>query len=259
MNPMRLASWNVNGIRPTLKRGELGDWLASSAPDVVGFQEVKATPDQVDGQVWESLGYEAWWHPAERPGYSGALLLSRVQPRSVQLGLGFPDIDSEGRVIMAEFDSFTLLTAYFPNSGKRGARLDFKNQFCESILSVVNDLRARGMPTVFMGDLNIAHREVDLARPKENVGSAGWLPEERAWMDRFLEEGWIDTFRSRNPDTEGAYTYWEPWRERRARNIGWRIDYVMVDAETDRRVADAFIEQDIMGSDHCPVGALVEV
>ncbi|MFQ5382064.1 MAG: exodeoxyribonuclease III, partial [Dehalococcoidia bacterium] len=244
---MRIASWNVNGIRPTLHRGELGGWLEASRPDVVGFQEVKALPEQVDGDVWERAGYRAWWHPADKPGYSGALLLSRVEPRHVQPGLGVPEIDREGRVIRADFEAFTLLTAYFPNSGRRGARLDFKESFCRNFLDVVNGLRMEGRPVVFMGDLNIAHREIDLARPDQNRGAAGWLPEERAWMDRFLDAGWVDTFRSRNPDREGAYTYWEPWREHRARNIGWRIDYVMVDRATDLRVTDAFIEAEVMG------------
>ena len=259
MTAVRICSWNVNGIRPTLQRGEFQAWLDSSEPDVVGLQEVKAFPGQVDAAVWESRGYRAWWHPAERPGYSGALLLSRLEPLDVTPGLGYPAFDVEGRVIKADFGAFTLLTAYFPNSARHGARLEFKEAFCEAFLAVVNGLRAEGRRVVFMGDLNIAHHEIDLARPAESEGSAGWLPEERAWMDRYVEEGWVDTFRALHPDAVGAYTYWEPWRDRRARNIGWRIDYVCADRALFPRVREAFIEADIMGSDHCPVGIVLDI
>jgi exodeoxyribonuclease-3 len=255
---MRIASWNVNGIRPRIQRGELPGWLQRSLPDVVGLQEVKATAGVVDATAWEELGYEAWWHPAERAGYSGALLLCRARPAEVHLGLGRAGIDGEGRVIRAEFDDFTLLTAYFPNSGRGADRLQFKHHFCEEFLGVVNGLRANGRAVVFMGDLNIAHTEADIARPEEHERSPGFLPEERAWMDRFISEGYVDTFRSLHPDARDAYTYWEPWRERRARNIGWRIDYVCVSDDLAPRVADAFIESDVMGSDHCPEGIVLE-
>ncbi len=258
MAELQICSWNTNGLRATLKGGFLQGWLSEKLPDIVGMQEVKATPEQVDHTAWTALGYESWWHPAEKAGYSGALLLSRVAPREVTNGLGIPEVDSEGRVIRAEFDDFTLLTAYFPNSGRGADRIQFKVDFCQALLDHVNGLRDTGRNVVFMGDLNIAHTEMDIARPEENEKSAGFLPVERAWMDRFIAEGWIDTFRALHPDERDAYTYWDAWRDRRARNIGWRIDYVMVNAGLMPRVKRAFIESKVMGSDHCPVGIVLE-
>ena len=218
---------------------------------------MKALPEQVDPSSWEEMGYRAWWHPAERRGYSGGLLLSKVEPLEVMNGLGNPQFDIEGRVIQALFSDFVLVSAYFPNSGRKGARLDYKLAFDDAFLALVDRLREQGQTVVFMGDLNVAHREIDIARPEENTGVAGWLPEERDWFERCTNKGWVDTFRDRYPDATEAFTYWEPWRERRARNIGWRIDYVCVDEATVPSVEDVFIESDVMGSDHCPVGILL--
>lgn len=256
---MQICSWNINGLRATIKGGQLREWLETSRPDIVGMQEVKATPEQVDESGWTELGYRSWWHPAEKAGYSGALLLSRYEPSDVRLGLGSPEFDAEGRVIQAEFADFTLITAYFPNSGRGADRLKYKEEFCSALLNRANAIRASGRHVIFMGDLNIAHTGMDIARPEENLKSAGYLPEERAWMDRFIAEGYVDTFRTLHPDARDAYTYWDAWRERRARNIGWRIDYVMVDSALMPRVRNAFIRADIMGSDHCPVGIELEL
>ncbi|MFN0096544.1 MAG: exodeoxyribonuclease III [Dehalococcoidia bacterium] len=254
MHDLTICSWNVNGLRATLKTGDLQGWLAASGPDVVGMQEVKATPDQVDPAAWRELGYREAWHTAERPGYSGALLLFREEPDAVRLGLGLPEFDSEGRVIQADYGDLTVVTAYFPNGGNKGSRLPFKFAFYEAFLTLLADLRERGRRVLFMGDLNVAHREIDVARPAEAIKGTGFLPEEQAWLDRFEREGFVDTFRSLHPDAREAYSYWEPWRERRARNIGWRIDYVWVDQMLIPRIDDAFIRADVMGSDHCPVG-----
>ena len=251
---MLICSWNINGLRATIKGGQLRQWLESAKPDIVGMQEVKATPDQVDEAVWSNLGYTSWWHPAEKAGYSGALLLSKRMPDRVQLGIGVPEFDSEGRVIEADFGDLTLISAYFPNSGRGADRLQYKVDFCQAMLDRANSLRAAGRGVAFMGDVNIAHTTMDIARPDENLKSAGYLPEERAWMDRFIAEGYVDTFRALYPDTADVYTYWDAWRERRARNIGWRIDYVIVDAATLPRVKASKIFGEVMGSDHCPVG-----
>lgn len=251
---MLICSWNINGLRATIKGGQLRQWLESAKPDVVGMQEVKATPGQVDESVWSDLGYRSWWHPADKAGYSGVLLLSKRMPDRVQLGIGVPEFDSEGRVIEADFGDFTLISAYFPNSGRGADRLQYKVDFCQAMLNRANKLRGAGRSVAFMGDLNIAHTTMDIARPEENLKSAGYLPEERAWMDRFIAEGYVDTFRALHPDTVDAYTYWDAWRQRRARNIGWRIDYVMVDAATSPRVTASKIFGEVMGSDHCPVG-----
>lgn len=254
MTSLVISSWNVNGIRASLKTGDVQSWLASSQPDIVGMQEVKATQEQVDEAAWQELGYTSWWHCAERAGYSGALLLSKTAPLAVTCGLGIPDFDREGRVIEADYGDFVVLTAYFPNGGNKGVRLPYKFAFYEAFLAHVNRLRSAGRHVVFMGDLNIAHTEADVARPDEAAKGTGFLPEERAWVTRLLEEGWVDTFRALHPDARDAYSYWDAWRDRRARNIGWRIDYVWVDAGLLPRVKRAFIEPGVMGSDHCPVG-----
>jgi exodeoxyribonuclease-3 len=257
--PLRICSWNINGLRASLKTGDFQGWLTGTQPDIVGLQEVKALPEQVDQSPWLEAGYRCWWHPADRAGYSGALLLSRVEPLDVRLGLGIPEYDVEGRVIEADYPGFTLITAYFPNSGRGADRLEYKLAFCEALLAHANELRQRGRPVLVMGDLNIAHTEIDLARPEENLKSAGFLPAERACLDRILDEGYVDTFRRLHPDARDAYTYWEPWRDRRARNIGWRIDYVVVSEDLMPAVKEAFIESSVMGSDHCPVGVVLDL
>jgi exodeoxyribonuclease-3 len=257
MAAIKICSWNINGMRATVKTGDFQSWLASSAPDIIGLQEVKAAPDQVVPALWEPLGYTAYWHPAERSGYSGALLLTKVAPLAVRVGIGVPEFDIEGRLIEAEFPGFTLFTVYFPNGGK-GDRLPFKLRFFETFLARADAVRATEKSVVFMGDVNIAHREIDVARPDGAKKGTGFLPEERAWIDRFADHGYVDTFRALHPAVEGAYSYWDAWRERRARNVGWRIDYVFVSEELRPRVTSAFIESDVMGSDHCPVGIELE-
>jgi exodeoxyribonuclease-3 len=251
---MRISSWNVNGIRHVIGTGDLAGWLQTSAPDIAGFQEIKAAPDQVPDRPWLDLGYREWWHPAERSGYSGILLLARSQPDDVRLGLGVPEFDLEGRVIEVAFGSLSVLATYFPNGQKKNVRVPFKLQFMKAFFERIEGLRAAGRSVVFMGDLNVAHTDDDLARPGEAAGNTGVLPEERAWIDRFLEAGYLDTFRHQHPGEFERYTFWDPWRDRRKRNIGWRIDYVFASDDLDARVRAAFIEPEIMGSDHCPVG-----
>lgn len=253
-----ICSWNINGIRATLKTGDLQRWLVTAAPAIVGMQEVKATPAQVD-DFWGNLGYEAYWHTAQRAGYSGALLLSKEKPSSVRLGLGLEQFDSEGRVIEAEYPAFTLLTSYFPNAGKGEDRMAYKHAYYAAFLERVDALKSAGKSVVFMGDFNVAHTEIDLARPEEALKGTGFLPEEREWIDRIIEHGYVDTFRALHPDAREAYSYWDAWRERRARNIGWRIDYVFVSEDLVPRVTRAFIDATVMGSDHCPVGIELDV
>ena len=259
MATLTICSWNVNGLRSALKSGHFEAWLKSTAPDIAGFQEVKATPDQIDDEPWTALGYRSWWHPAQRAGYSGALLLSKPEPLEIRLGLGIERFDIEGRVIQADYPEFTLLTSYYPNAGRGEDRLAYKLEFYEAFLAHVNHLRDQGRSLVFMGDFNIAHTEMDVARPQEAAKGTGFLPEERAWITRIIENGYVDTFRALHPDQRDAYTYWDPWRERRARNIGWRIDYVFVSQDLMPRVRRAFIQPEVMGSDHCPVGIELEL
>ena len=249
---VRICSWNVNGLRAALRTGEFQAWLEGSAPDIAGLQEVKARPEQVDEHPWLDTGYEATWHPGEEAGYSGALLLSKRTPASLTLGLETPEFEREGRVIEADFGEFVLLTSYFPNAGRKLARLDFKLAYYETFLERVVALREAGRSVVFMGDLNVAHGEIDVARP--NPKETGFLPVEREWVDRVVASGFVDTFRALHPDEADAFSYWDPWRQRRERNIGWRIDYVFVSEDLAPAVRSAFIEREQLGSDHCPVG-----
>jgi len=205
------------------------------------------------------MGYRCWWHPALKAGYSGALLLSKVEPLDVRLGMGIDRFDEEGRVIEADFPGFTLITTYYPNAGRGDDRLRFKLDFYAAFLARLDELRADGRGLVFMGDFNIAHTEIDLARPAEAAKGTGFLPVEREWITRIIEAGYADTFRELHPDARDQYSYWDAWRERRARNIGWRIDYVFVSSELMPRVRSAFIQQEVMGSDHCPVGIDLEM
>lgn len=256
---LTICSWNVNGLRATLRTGDLRAWLERDQPDVVGMQEVKATPAQVDPSAWRELGYQEYWHTAERPGYSGALLLFKQPPAAIRAGLGIAEIDAEGRVIEADIGTLTVVTAYFPNGGKKGDRLPFKQAFFEAFLARMDALRAAGRSVLFMGDLNVARLDIDVARPAEAIKGTGFLPQERAWLESYAAAGYVDTFRAVYPDAVDAYTYWEPWRERRARNIGWRIDYVWVSPDLLPRLERAFICSDVMGSDHCPVGVTLNV
>ncbi len=252
MTALRICSWNVNGLRAALRAGAFQAWLAESAPDVIGLQEVKARPEQVTEQPWLEAGYEAVWHAGDEAGYSGALLLSKRAPDAVRLGLDRPEYAREGRVIEARYGDFTLLASYFPNAGRKLQRLDFKLGYYEAFLERILALRAEGRPVVFMGDLNVAHHAIDVARPNEK--ETGFLPVEREWLDRVVASGFVDTFRALHPDAEGAYSYWDAWRRRRERNVGWRIDYVFVSEDLLPAVRSAFIEREVMGSDHCPVG-----
>ncbi len=252
MATLRICSWNVNGLRAGLRSGAFPAWLAETAPDIAGLQEVKARPEQVEEQPWLAAGYEAAWHPAENAGYSGALLLSKRAPESLRLGLETPAYEREGRVIEADFGEFVLLGSYFPNAGRKLQRLDFKLAYYDAFLARIAALRESGRSVVFMGDLNVAHRKIDVARPNEK--ETGFLPVERAWVDRVIAIGFVDTFRALHPDESDAYSYWDNWRRRRERNIGWRLDYVFVSEDLLPAVRSAFIEREVPGSDHCPVG-----
>jgi len=259
MTKLTICSWNVNGLRAAVRTGDFQGWLASTSPDIAGLQEVKALPEQIEASLWEPAGYACHWHAAERAGYSGALLLTKVAPLAVRTGIGIDDFDREGRMIEADFPGFTLITCYFPNAGNKAIRLDFKLNFYALFLEHIKALRSAGKSVMFMGDLNVAHTEMDVARPEEALKGTGFLPVEREWLDRIAAAGFVDTFRHLNPDARDVYSYWDAWRERRARNVGWRIDYVFVSSDLLPCVKRAFIENAVMGSDHCPVGIELEL
>jgi exodeoxyribonuclease-3 len=245
-------SWNVNGIRAAW-RGGLQRWLRSEQPDVVCLQEVKAHPQQLPGELVRPLGYHSFWHPASRPGYSGLALYTRVEPRSVAYGLGRDEFDAEGRVLFAEFEGFVLVNAYFPNSQRDHSRLGYKLRFCQALGRRLQRLRREGRHVVLCGDYNIAHQPIDLRNPRQNQNNAGFLPQERAWLTRFLRGGYIDAFRH-FCDEPGHYTWWSYRPTVRERNIGWRLDYFCVDAGFEAALRGAFHQPAVRGSDHCPVG-----
>jgi exodeoxyribonuclease-3 len=249
---VKLLSWNVNGMRAAGRAGFV-DWLARERPFAVCVQEIKARPDDLDERLRNPRRYHAFWHPAERPGYSGVATFTRSEPLGVVNGLGVRAFDCEGRVQRVEFRDFVLINAYFPNSRHDHTRLDYKLAFCRAILRVANRYRAAGRHVLLCGDFNISHRPIDLANPKQNQKNAGFLPEERAWMDRFLgRHGWVDTFRRHN-EQPGHYTFWSNMPGVRARNVGWRLDYFASNPELCERIARVRHQTDVFGSDHCPV------
>jgi exodeoxyribonuclease-3 len=249
---LTLYSWNVNGIRAAQKKGLL-DWIHQTQPDILGLQETKAHPDQLDDELKEIQGYHIYWASAERKGYSGVALYTRLEPTSVQIGLGIDEYDSEGRTIIADYDDFVLITAYFPNGARDHSRVPFKMAYKEAFLTYCNNLRDQGHSVVFCGDVNTAHREIDLARPRENQNSTGFLLEERAWIDKVVEQDYIDTFRYLYPDREDAYSWWAYWGKARERNVGWRIDYFFTTPDLMDRINAAEIHSEVLGSDHCPI------
>ncbi len=256
---MRIVSWNVNGLRACTKKGFL-DVLERSGADVVGVQEVRAFEKQLPDAVHSPENWHTHFVAAERAGYSGVGLFSRTAPDQVEDSLGESRFDVEGRYQLARFGKVVVVNAYFPKgSGKDrdNSRVPYKLDFYRAVFDRVERLRRRYRVFV-IGDWNTAHNEIDLARPKGNLKSSGFLPEERAEMDRWMAAGWIDAFRKLNPDAPGHYTWWRQWGGAREKNVGWRIDYVIASPGAMRRVRDAFIWPYEMGSDHCPVGVDVE-
>jgi exodeoxyribonuclease-3 len=248
---MKLISWNVNGIRAASRGGFL-DWMKSQKADVICVQETKANPEQLEPELREPKGYTSFWHSAQKPGYSGTAIYTKKDPLRIQTGIGIPEIDNEGRVLIAEYPEVTLINCYFPNSQRDHARLPYKLRFCDEILKLCNQYRRQGVNVAICGDYNIAHTEIDLKNPKTNQDNAGFLPAERAWMTKFLGAGYIDTFRHFTPDP-GHYTWWSYRPGVREKNIGWRIDYFCVNEELKGRLKKAWIQPDVKGSDHCPV------
>ncbi|NIQ03910.1 MAG: exodeoxyribonuclease III [Nitrospinaceae bacterium] len=252
---MKIISWNVNGIRAAVKKGFL-DWLAQTSPDVVCLQETKAHPDQVDPHVAHPEGYHAFWHPARRKGYSGVATFTKKKPREVHWKMGIERFDVEGRYLRHEFPQFDLLNIYFPNGTSGDERLQYKLDYYDAFLEHCEALRAEGRELVICGDVNTAHKAIDLKNPRQNEKNSGFLPIERAWMDKFVAHGYIDTFREFNQEPD-QYSWWTYRANARERNIGWRLDYFFVTEGLLKRVKDAFITPEVMGSDHCPVGLVI--
>jgi exodeoxyribonuclease-3 len=255
---MKLYSWNVNGIRAAQKKGFL-DWLHTEKPDVLTVQETKAWPDQLDPELRQPDGYHSWWVKADRKGYSGVGLFSKSEPKEVKLGLGIKKFDSEGRTIIADYGAFTLMTTYLPNGKGSEERLRYKMEYKEAFLDYANGLRTEGKPVVFCGDINTAHNEIDLTHPKPNSKYSGFLREERDWMDKVVDHGYIDSYRHLNPEQEGAYSWWSLRSGARAKNVGWRIDYFFISPDLLDKMVTAEIHANVLGSDHCPISLTLDV
>jgi exodeoxyribonuclease-3 len=249
---MKLVSWNVNGVRAALKKG-LHDYMEAADADVFCLQETKAHPGDVQHVSWR-FGYEAFWNSAVKRGYSGTVVFTRVPPLRVTNGIGADGHDSEGRVITLEFPDFRLVNVYQPNSQRGLTRLDYRTrEWDPAFLAYLKKLEKKGKPVVFCGDLNVAHKEIDLKNPKSNRRNAGFTDEERENFTRLLASGFVDTFREFEPGPD-HYTWWSQMSDCRARNIGWRVDYFVASAALRPALKRAWISPGVMGSDHCPVG-----
>lgn len=253
---MQILSWNVNGIRAGQRKGFL-EWLDKQSPDIIGIQETKAHVEQLDEELINLKGYYSFWHSGERKGYSGVAIYTKKEPNKVVTDFGVDILNHEGRIIQAEYDNFTLLNIYFPNGKRDQERLDYKMNFYTEFLKYINSLREKGHKIIFCGDVNTAHTEIDLARPKANEKISGFLKIEREWIDDVINDGYIDTLREFNAKPE-LYTWWDMKSRARDRNIGWRIDYFFIQKELRSQLKDAYIMPDVYGSDHCPVGIDIE-
>ena len=246
---MKIISWNVDGLRAVIKKGFIG-FLKKEKPDILCLQEIKIDEAAINLAEFDFPGYVEFYNPAERKGYSGTAILARAGFRAAVLPK--PDWDDEGRVQVIDAGKFYLANIYFPNANHELSRLRFKIDFNDRLLSYFKKLEKK-KPLIICGDYNVAHEEIDLARPKDNIGNAGFTDEERAWMSKFLNNGFVDTFRYSYPGKQ-EYSWWSYRAGARARNIGWRIDYFCVSGKAIKRVKRAFIMDQVMGSDHCPVG-----
>ena len=254
-----LVSWNVNGIRAWFKKGCM-NWVEEMSPDFFCVQETKAHPEQLSDEIKSPRGYFSYFdHARVRKGYSGAAIYTKHEPKNVEYGFGIPEMDQEGRQITLLYEDFALINCYFPNGGSSPDKFDFKLKYFAQFLKYLKKLEKKGYKKIiFCGDVNVAHNEIDLARPKENQKSVGFLPVERAWLDKFEEENFVDTFRKINPE-KIQYSWWDMKTFSRERNVGWRIDYFYVSNNLENKIKKAEILDYVQGSDHCPILLEVEL
>lgn len=251
---MKILSWNVNGIRAIAKKGFL-EWFKSEQPDILCLQETKARPEQLSEDILEPLGYRSFWNYPKKKGYAGVSVFSKEKPVKSLDDFSFKDFDTEGRALVLDFKEFILLNVYFPNGRASPERLAYKLEFYKKFLEYIDSLNNKNI--IFCGDVNTAHKAIDLARPKQNQMYSGFLPEERSWLDRFEEHGFVDTFRL-FCEEPGQYTWWDYKSRARERNVGWRIDYFYVSKKLVSKTISSFILPDVAGSDHCPIGIEIE-
>ncbi|UPG81645.1 exodeoxyribonuclease III [Bacillus subtilis] len=252
---MKLISWNVNGLRAVMRKMDFLSYLKEEDADIICLQETKIQDGQVDLQP---EGYHVYWNYAVKKGYSGTAVFSKQEPLQVIYGIGVEEHDQEGRVITLEFENVFVMTVYTPNSRRGLERIDYRMQWEEALLSYILELDQK-KPVILCGDLNVAHQEIDLKNPKANRNNAGFSDQERGAFTRFLEAGFVDSFRHVYPDLEGAYSWWSSRAGARDRNIGWRIDYFVVSERLKEQIEDASISADVMGSDHCPVELIINI
>ena len=256
MKEIKILCWNVNGIRAAVKKGFL-EWLQKESPDILCLQETKASPEKLTKDLLEPSGYQTYWNYPERKGYSGVATFTREKPVKTSNSFGVKAFDGEGRVIISEYPEFILCNVYFPN-GKQGAeRLKYKMDFYDAFFDYLEPRRLRGDKIIFCCDVNTAHTEIDIARPKENQKISGFLPEERAWLDKIAAHGYIDTFRQFHKEP-GQYTWWDMKTGARGRNVGWRIDYFFITENLLDLVEKALIMKEVTGSDHCPIALVLK-
>lgn len=256
---MRIISWNVNGLRAIHKKDKWNQ-IFGLRPDIVCLQETKANPEQLPLEVRNPAGFYSYFDfPKMKKGYSGVAIYSKIEPRDVQYLMGAPTLDDEGRLIAAYYKDFALINVYFPNGGGGPARLKYKLDFYEEFLRFIEELRKKHKNLIFCGDVNTAHKEIDLARPDENKKNTGFLPIERAWIDKLVKNGYVDIFRHFFPSAVNSYTYWDMKTFSRDRNVGWRIDYFFGTPEVLKYVKETGIMNDVFGSDHCPIYLDVEI
>lgn len=247
---MKLISWNVNGIRAVAQKGFL-NWIQQEKPDVLALQETKANPSQLSEELLAPLGYKTFWSSAKKPGYSGVALFIKETSPEIQEGLGITKFDDEGRTLIAEFDHFYLINSYYPNGRDDLSRVPYKLEYSDEALNMANKLRS-SKPVILCGDFNTAHTEIDLARPKQNMENTGFLPHERAWIDKLISHDYCDIFREYEKNG-GWYSWWSYRAGARPRNVGWRIDYFFVDNRLKEMVKNSYYQTQVLGSDHCPV------
>ena len=250
---MRIISYNVNGIRAAINKG-FTDWLQTNPAEIICLQETKAVKENVDFEKIEAIGYHTYWFSAQKKGYSGVAIFTKIKPTKIEYGHQLEQSDLEGRVIRADFGNLTLINAYFPSGTSGEERQSYKYKWLDEFFEYLQKLRKIRPKLIVVGDYNIAHTEIDIHDPKGNKKSSGFLPEERAWMDTFLKHDWVDTYREINPETIGGYSWWsQRFPSVRLQNKGWRIDYICITKNLNKQLKDARIYPDIRHSDHCPV------
>jgi len=248
---MKIVTYNVNGIRAAMSKG-LIDWISQVSPDVLCVQEIKANPDQVGVFEFEELGYHHYWYPAQKKGYSGVAIFTKQKPKHIEYGCGIKEYDDEGRILRIDFEEFSVMSVYHPSGSSGDLRQAFKMEWLEAFLNYINQLKATYPNLVICGDFNICHKAIDIHNPKSNANTSGFLPEEREWMEQFINSGFVDSFRYFNQEPH-QYSWWSYRANAREKNLGWRIDYLMASKPMAQSIKNASILADIKHSDHCPI------